>query len=120
MTHVVALWRYPVKSMQGESLNVASIGPAGIVGDRSWAVVDRETGLGLTARRAPELLFAHAALDGDDVRITLPDGTLAVDDDALSRWLGRGVTLVRAGGDTVGRFEIGLADGDDADRDPTV
>ncbi len=117
---VTALWRYPVKSMQGELLDTASIGPRGIVGDRLWAIVDQETGLALTGRRAPDLLFAHAALVDDDVRITLPDGSIVADDDALSTWLGRPVQLVRAGADSVGTFEIGLADDDDADRDPTV
>ena len=120
MTNILALWRYPVKSMQGESLTEATIGPTGIVGDRGWAIVDLHTGLGLTGRRAPELLFAHATLDGDGVRITLPDGSVAVDDAALSAWLGRAVTLTRAGATTSGRFEIGLADDDNADRDPGV
>jgi uncharacterized protein YcbX len=120
MSEVVALWRYPVKSMQGEALDIASIGPRGIVGDRGWAVVDTDTGLALTGRRAPELLFAHAALVGDDVRITLPDGSVAADDAALSAWLGRPVTLRRADETTSGTFEIGLAEGDDADRDPKV
>lgn len=117
---VVELWRYPVKSMQGEMLDAAEIGPRGIVGDRGWAIVDRETGLGLTGRRVPELLFASAALVDDGVRITLPDGTLAADDAALSDWLGRAVTLTRATDSTSGTFEIGLADDDDADRDPSV
>ena len=74
MSEVAALWRYPVKSMQGERLDVASIGLRGIVGDRGWAIVDTQTGLALTGRRAPELLFASAALVDDDVRITLPNG----------------------------------------------
>ena len=120
MSVVKALWRYPVKSMQGEQLSETQIGPTGVVGDRMWAVVDTATGLGLTARRAPELLFAHAALVDDGVRITLPDGSIAADDAALSGWLGRSVTLVRATPTTSATFEIGLAEGDDADRDPSV
>jgi uncharacterized protein YcbX len=120
VSEVTALWRYPVKSMQGETLATATIGPRGIVGDRGWAVLDTTTGLGLTGRRAPELLFAHAALVGDDVRITLPDGSVAADDAALSDWLGRSVTLTRATDTTSGTFEIGLAPDDDADRDPSV
>jgi uncharacterized protein len=108
MSRVVALWRYPVKSMQGESLDTAEISSLGIVGDRQWVVVDRETGLGLTARRQPELLYANAALDGDDVVITLPDGTVASDDDALSRWLGHAVTLRRAEPSRHATYEIAL------------
>ena len=118
--HVSALWRYPVKSMQGEQLSKTQIGPTGLVGDRMWAVVDTDTGLGLTARRAPELLFAHAALIDDGVRVTLPDGSIAADDAALSDWLGRSVSLVRATPTTSATFEIGLADDDDADHDPAA
>jgi hypothetical protein len=120
VSKVTALWRYPVKSMQGESIDVATIGPRGIVGDRGWAVVDTGTGLALTGRRAPDLLFAHAALVGVAVRITLPDGSVAADDVALSDWLGRSVALTRASDTTHGTYEIGLAPDDDADRDPGV
>ncbi len=120
MSKVIGLWRYPVKSMQGEQLTDAQIGPTGIVGDRGWAIVDSQTGLALTGRREPELLFAHALIVDGGVRITLPDGSVAEDDDALSGWLGRPVTLVPASADTVGTFEIGLAVDDAADHDPTV
>ena len=91
---VLDLWRYPVKSLQGEPLAIASVTTAGIEGDRSFALFDVETGFGLTARRVPELLFASARL-GDDggVDITLPDGSVTSNDDALSEWLGRRVTL---------------------------
>ena len=108
MRTVQALWRYPVKSMQGEQLDAASIGPRGIVGDRVWAIVDQETGLSLTARRAPDLLFARAALVDDAVRITLPDGSVAADDGALSAWLGRPVALTRATDTSSGTYEIAL------------
>ena len=120
MSVVTALWRYPVKSMQGEQLSETQIGPTGLVGDRMWALVDTDTGFGLTARRAPELLFAHAALIDDGVRVTLPDGSIAADDAALSDWLGRSVALVRATPTTSATFEIGLADDDDADHDPAA
>ena len=120
MTRVAELWRYPVKSMQGERLDEAYVGPTGIDGDRAWAVVDTGTGLALTGRRAAQLLFAHASMVDDDVRITLPDGSVAADDAALSAWLERPVALTRATPLTSGRFEIGLAEDDDADRDPSV
>jgi uncharacterized protein YcbX len=94
---VVELWRYPVKSLQGERLDEAVITPAGIDGDRAGAIFDADTGLGLTARRVPELLYGRARATGSGgVAIELPDGTLAQDDDALSRWLGRAVTLYEA------------------------
>lgn len=88
------IWRFPVKSMGGEQVDEAEVGPAGVDGDRAFALFDTQTGFGLTARREPSLLFASAALRPDgNVRITLPDGTEAVDDQALSQWLGRPVTL---------------------------
>jgi hypothetical protein len=41
---VVALWRYPVKSMMGEELNSCEVTDRGLLGDRQFAVVDRSTG----------------------------------------------------------------------------
>jgi uncharacterized protein len=91
---VAELWRYPVKSLQGERLAEAEIGALGIAGDRRWALFDLDTGLGLTARRVPELLFCAARLRADgDVEVVLPDGTVTRDDAVLSDWLGRAVEL---------------------------
>lgn len=103
---IAELWRYPVKSMQGERLDAAGVGPLGLVGDRAFALRDLATGLVLTARRAPELLFAHARWTGDGVDVTLPDGTRTTRDEDLSDWLGRPVALVRADAATAGRYEI--------------
>ena len=64
---VSEIWRFPVKSMQGERLERAEIGPVGIEGDRAWALFDVGTGAHLTARREPELLFASARLAGSSV-----------------------------------------------------
>jgi len=99
---VLELWRYPVKSLGGERVERAQIGDAGIVGDRAWGIQHVESGNVLTARRAPELLFASARVDGEEVVITLPDGTEVRSDDAsvdatLSAWLEREVHLVRPG-----------------------
>ncbi len=105
--HVVSLWRYPVKSMQGEELDTTDLGELGIHGDRQWALVDLATGLALTARRVPELLYARARLVGDDeVDIELPDGTRSSDSGVLSAWLGREVELRHAGTGIAGRYEI--------------
>jgi uncharacterized protein YcbX len=97
---VAELWRYPVKSLQGERLEEALITPDGVDGDRRFALYDVATGFGLTARREPQLLFASARLREDgSAEIALPDGTLVGDDAALSAWLGRPVQLrsARAG-----------------------
>jgi len=92
--NVLEVWRYPVKSLRGERLDGAVVGPEGVEGDRRHAIFDVATGFGLTARRAPELLFASAALRSDgSAEIRLPDGSIAVDDAALSGWLGREVVL---------------------------
>ena len=88
------LWRYPVKSLQGERVDSARVTAEGIEGDRRYAIFDLATGFGLTARRVSDLLFASAALRADGtVAITLPDRTVAADDAALSDWLGRPVAL---------------------------
>jgi uncharacterized protein len=91
---VKELWRYPVKSLLGEQFDEVELGPEGVNGDRRYALFDAETGMGLTARRVPELLFASAQLrDDGGVDITLPDGTVTSDDAVLSDWLGRRVEL---------------------------
>lgn len=105
---VSEIWRFPVKSMQGERLETATIGPYGIEGDRAWSLVDASTGLNLTGRREPELLYAAARFDDGQVVITLPDGSETDDDATLSTWLGRPVELRRAGADGSGTYEIQL------------
>jgi uncharacterized protein YcbX len=94
---VSEIWRYPVKSLGGETLTTATVTPVGIEGDRGWGLADLATGKVLTGRREPSLLFAAARLDGADVVITLPDGSETADDADLSSWLERDVSLVRAG-----------------------
>ena len=94
---VLELWRYPVKSLQGERLEVAEIGPDGVAGDRQWALFDLETGFGLTARRVPDLLFGSSRLRVDGgVEVVLPDGTVTDEDGVISDWLGRRVELRQA------------------------
>jgi uncharacterized protein YcbX len=103
---VVELWRYPVKSLQGERLETVFVGSEGLEGDRQYAIYDVATGFGLTARRMPELLFASARLHDDgSPEVTLPDGTVATDDEALSAWLGRPVELRSSATDAARRYE---------------
>jgi len=78
----------------------------GLDGDRQFAIYDVESGLGLTARRVPDLLFASACLRADGTaEITLPDGSVARDDRALSEWLGRPVALRSAVTEAARRYE---------------
>ncbi len=91
---VAELWRYPVKSLQGERLTSADVGPEGLAGDRQWALFDVGTGYGLTARRLPDLLFLTGRLRPDGgVEVLMPDGSVTSDDAVLSGWLGRPVAL---------------------------
>ncbi|CAA9217123.1 MAG: hypothetical protein AVDCRST_MAG50-296 [uncultured Acidimicrobiales bacterium] len=103
---VLEVWRYPVKSMQGESLPRATVGPHGLAGDRVAGLVDRETGLVLTARRAPQLLEARGVLSDGAPAVRLPNGTQTRDDDLLSDWLGRPVSLRLAATHGRGTYEI--------------
>ena len=106
---VVALRRFPVKSMHGEHLDAAVMGTAGLLGDRALGVVETATGQVLRAKTpdvGPLLLacrarFVKEPAPGEPlppVEVELPDGTLlrTDEDDAderLSRHLGRDVRL---------------------------
>jgi uncharacterized protein YcbX len=109
---VVGLWRYPVKSLQGEAVRVAGVEEDGIVGDRRWGIRDGRTARILTARRRPELLAASASYDDDGMPlIALPDGRVTVGpgertDRLLSEWLDSPVSLVPAVGTEPGRAEF--------------
>lgn len=107
---VTAIWRYPVKSMQGEALDSAVLAERGLLGDRAYAVRDQVTGHIASAkhpRRWGALLACRAAYlapprPGEPpppVQITLPDGVVCRSDQAdidaiLSRLLGRAVALI--------------------------
>ncbi|HEU0116388.1 MAG TPA: MOSC N-terminal beta barrel domain-containing protein [Thermomicrobiales bacterium] len=109
---VVSLWRYPVKSMLGEEVNASLIGPAGLLGDRAFALVDGADGKVATAknpRKWPRMFECRARFVDEPqrdaplplVRIALPDGAIVASDDdrhddALSHALGRAVTLTAA------------------------
>ncbi len=71
---IAEIWRYPVKSMLGEQIDHANVGPGGIQGDRRWAVVDAESGVSLSAKRYPDLLRCRAWTSDGDVMVKLPDG----------------------------------------------
>jgi uncharacterized protein len=111
---VLELWRWPVKSMAGEELRALSLGPRGVGGDRSHAVLHEHKGAWrpLTAREAPRLLAWQAAypfnLDAGldpasppHALVTEPDGVRSWRwgdprlRSALERDLGRTVRLER-------------------------
>jgi uncharacterized protein YcbX len=106
---VVSLWRYPVKSMQGQELDAANFTGSGLLGDRSFALVDTATGKVVSAknpRKWPTMFgfqatFTTAPVLGNPlppVQVTAPDGATVASDDAhfadlLTSALGRPVTL---------------------------
>jgi uncharacterized protein YcbX len=61
--HVAGLWRYPVKTLAGEPLTTAEIGPEGIVGDRRVWVCGPEAVR--TSRRHHRLLGLKGTLNAD-------------------------------------------------------
>ena len=85
---VVSLYRYPVKSMGGERLEAARITARGMEGDRAGALVDRETGRVVSAKR-PRLWGAvyglsasfhrenqeHGENGSASIRVRFEDGT---------------------------------------------
>ena len=76
---VVELWRYPVKSLQGERVEPATVQADGLAGDRRWGIRDEATGRVLTGRREPRLLDAAATVDDDgQPALALPSGTHVV------------------------------------------
>jgi hypothetical protein len=109
---VVALWRYPVKSMMGEELNAAELTERGLVGDRRFAVVDASTGKVAGAKNPRKwgnffdfrAAYVEPPKTGSKlpaVRLTLPDGTVATSEQPdlaqiLSNALGREVAFAEA------------------------
>lgn len=112
---VAELWRFPVKSMQGEQLDEVTVTSRGVLGDRAFALVDKETGKVASAKSVkmfPDLLACRATYvetpgrddDLPPVRIDLPNGrSVRSDDPAVDRELsahfGREVRLARVAPD---------------------
>lgn len=114
---VAGLYRYPVQSVRGEGLASLTFGPAGISGDRAYAIADLELGVVAHASRAKkpyrqlitwnarflgepadgaeaplvELDFGDASIRSDDTRI----------DRAISDRLGMPAAFVRNDGSRV-------------------
>jgi uncharacterized protein YcbX len=101
---VSELWRYPVKSMAGETMHTVDIGEHGVAGDRILQVRDQR-GRVLTARSCPRLLGLHATLDPDSDALVeerpWTDPWVAA---AVESAGGTGAHLVRSEGDE--RFDI--------------
>ena len=56
---VEAVFRYPVKSMAGEQLPEVEVTERGVLGDRAYALIEKDTGKVVSAKSArlfPDLL----------------------------------------------------------------
>jgi uncharacterized protein len=98
--------------MLGEELNSSDVTERGLVGDRAYALIDKETGKVASAknpRKWEKLFDCHSVFmeipqvaNIPPVRITLPDGTQILSskgedaDHTLSNVLGREVRLMKA------------------------
>lgn len=101
---VAEIWRYPVKTMAGERLRQAVVGPLGVEGDRVVHVEDA-TGRVITSRTHPRFLGHRGSLG--------PDGSVLVDGRPWNRpevaaevsaIAGPGARLVRFDG--AARFDV--------------
>src|SRR5712672_2040478 len=83
---VATLWRFPVKSMGGEQLQDVEVTERGVLGDRAYALIDKDTGKVVSAKSVrlfPNLLDCKAAFvepprrggDLPPVQILFPDST---------------------------------------------
>ncbi|MEH6445043.1 MAG: MOSC domain-containing protein [Oceanospirillaceae bacterium] len=102
---VESLWRYPVKSLIGESLDVLDIDSRGVSGDRVYAISNSEGkfGSGKNTRRFRRIdgLFSLSSnITNNRVSIKFPDGKVLTSKDSamnaeLSQVLGQDVTLTK-------------------------
>ena len=108
---LASLWRYPVKSMMGEELNTAVITDNGLLGDRSYALLDSETNKIVSAKNPkkwPEIFYFYARFNQPPelnkpipkISITLPNGKIVNSDQddikqLLSAALNRDVNLTK-------------------------
>ncbi|MBF2025870.1 MAG: MOSC domain-containing protein [Oscillatoriales cyanobacterium C42_A2020_001] len=107
---VASLWRYPVKSMLGEKLDAVEVVEQGILGDRAYALWDKQTSRVASAKNpkkwAKLLEFQAAYVESPQtqeampaVQFALPDGSSTTSDatdinTTLSQVLGRQVQLL--------------------------
>src|SRR5579864_331575 len=93
---VTELYRYPVKSMLGETLQRAEVTAKGVVGDRAYALIDDETGKVVSVKRPNRwgrMFELTATTTGTGVTVSFPDGaTFAINEpelpDRLRAWFG--------------------------------
>jgi uncharacterized protein len=116
---VVALWRYPVKSMRPEELDGVEVSWHGLAGDRRWAFIrDGQVRSGfpwLTIRERPGLAHYRPRFtepDRPNASVTVvrtPDGDeYDVTDPALAAELGPGVRVIKQDRGVFDTFPLSL------------
>src|SRR5262249_53597571 len=135
---VARLWRFPVKSMGGEQLDGVELTKRGILGDRAYALIDKDTGKVVSAKSVrlfPNLLDCKAVFVDPPrrggvlppVQILLPNGTTVRSDAeeadrVLSGYFKRNVTLGRVAPDdfTIDQYHPDVEDADPGGNRDTV
>jgi MOSC domain-containing protein len=56
---VVSMWRYHVKSMLGEEINSSYVTERGLIGDRTYALIDQETGKVASTKNPSHTAYFH-------------------------------------------------------------
>ena len=104
---VAELWRYPVKSLRGQRLEVVDVDEAGIPGDR-LVHVRQQSGRVVTARFRHRLLGLQGSLGDDgEPRIEGQPWDSAAARELVRAAAGPGVELVRYTGDDHGqRYDV--------------
>lgn len=103
------LWRFPVKSFRGETLDRAEFQTTGLLGDRAYALIERQSNKVVSAKstkRYPNLLDCRAEFmeppqagrPPPPVKMVLPDGAITTSDspeadEILSEYFGLEVSL---------------------------
>ena len=103
---VESVWRYPAKSMIGDTFTSVPVDERGVVGDRGWAVRDEARGGIRGAKKIGGLMRLHARYVEEPgpgappppIEVTSPDGQRVRSDDEdvherLSQFLDHPVTL---------------------------
>lgn len=99
------IWRFPVKSMQGDTVPAATVSTSGVLGDRCWAMRDEVRQEVQWGKLYPQLMLCRARYveepDGAAIKpvaVSFPDGDTLTSDDArihdkLTALIGRNARL---------------------------